>query len=427
MTTKKQAFAARCSDIQVSLGAKEVPEFEALTEIGMAVRLALHLRGLPLVKYDVLRLVASHFLNIPPIALKSIISLLGEVEFIDISSERETIKAVLPKVPYFEDLYEGIGEFAENARTFNESEQLTILMLEKLAETPIPKNTLYTYGAEKKLVNRSLQIAEEGGFAFTRRARGKDIIISPIFFSENAELYTDMVAKAGAGNVQRLLKLIQGCQGWPLSIIETTKEINGIKLTNDDINLLKRLAQDGAVKPPSIDTPHSGNNYFLFTPVPGEVRLSPTNKEIYERAMALVASVRQGQLLPRQFAIRSPINILTALRDRGYLRASTEASAQYKKLAVLRVGTLEDVGDGWHRFCLIDAEENKKALDMAIELLIKGKAGGVEVDEDVRLALRKDQVFVESLISSQRLRVHEHVSLSEEQVEELDNIILGGV
>ena len=426
MTTKKQAFAARCSDIQVSLGAKEVPEFEALTEIGMAVRLALHLRGLPLVKYDVLRLVASHFLNIPAIALKSIIKLLGEVEFIDISSERETIKAVLPKVPYFEDLYEGIGEFAENARTFNESEQLTILMLEKLAETPIPKNTLYTYGAEKKLVNRSLQIAEEGGFAFTRRARGKDIIISPIFFSENADLYTDMVAKAGAGNVQRLLKLIQGCQGWPLSIIETTKEINGIKLTNDDINLLKRLAQDGAIKPPSIDTPHAGNNYFLFTPVPGEVRLSPTNKEIYERAMALVASVRQGQLLPRQFAIRSPISILSALRDRGYLRANTEASAQYKKLAVLRVGTLEDVGDGWHRFCLIDAEENKKALDMAIELLIKGKAGGVEVDEDVRLALRKDQVFVESLISSQRLRVHEHVSLSEEQVEELDNIILGG-
>src|SRR5690242_8139870 len=40
--------AARCHEIQVCLGNTDVPDFESVLEIGMAVRLALHLRGLPL-------------------------------------------------------------------------------------------------------------------------------------------------------------------------------------------------------------------------------------------------------------------------------------------------------------------------------------------------------------------------------------------
>jgi hypothetical protein len=60
---KPSELAARCHEIQVSLGRKEVPEFERLVEVGMAVRLALHIRGLPLIEYEVLKLVASHFLD----------------------------------------------------------------------------------------------------------------------------------------------------------------------------------------------------------------------------------------------------------------------------------------------------------------------------------------------------------------------------
>ncbi|MBS3974141.1 MAG: hypothetical protein KGZ89_04665 [Actinobacteria bacterium] len=427
MTSKRQELAARCHDIQVSLGNKEVPEFEAIPEIGMAVRLALHLRGLPLIKYDLLKLVSFHFLHIPGVVLKTILNILAEIEFIDIISEGSTIKAVLPKVPYFDDLYEGIGEFAEKEKSFNESEQLSVAILKKLTKSPIFRDTVFNIGAETKQIKRTLQIGQEGGYLYSQRARGRDIIISPLFFSENADLYADIVAKSGADNIQRILKIIKECQGWPLSLIETTKEVNGVKLKDEDISFLKRLAQDGAVKPPSINTTHAGSNYFMFTPAPGEVRLSPTNREIYERAMALVASVRQGQLLPKEYAIRSPIKILTALRDRGYIRANTEAFEQYRKLTVLRVGRLENAGHGWYRFCLNDVEESRQALDMAIELVSEGHTQGLEVDEDVRIALQKDQMYVESLISSQKLRERESVLLTDEQQAEIENLILGGV
>lgn len=44
----------RCHEIQTTLGTIDVPEFEAIPELGMATRLALHLRGLPLIKYETL-------------------------------------------------------------------------------------------------------------------------------------------------------------------------------------------------------------------------------------------------------------------------------------------------------------------------------------------------------------------------------------
>ncbi len=131
MTIKREELASRCHDIQVSLGNKEVPEFDALTEIGMTVRLAIHLRGLPLIKYEVLKLVAFHYLKIPGVILKNIISNLYEVGFVKVDSEGDTIKSILPTVPYFDDLYDGVGEFAEKSRTFNEPEQVALTMLTK--------------------------------------------------------------------------------------------------------------------------------------------------------------------------------------------------------------------------------------------------------------------------------------------------------
>ncbi len=223
------------------------------------------------------------------------------------------------------------------------------------------------------------------------------------------------------------MDLIKRYQGWPLGLIEKTSEINGTKLTEDDVKFLKRLAQDGAVKPPSITTSHAGNNYFIFTPTPGEARLSPSKREIYERAMALVASVRQGQFLPKQYAIKWPVALLRALKRKGYLDANTEAFEQYRKLTVLRVGRLVDIGGGFHRFYLNESEESQQALDIAIELVEQGGTIGTEVDEDIRLALQKDIDYIESIVSSQNLRQRESVTLTEEQKDEIDSIFLGGV
>jgi len=142
MTSKKKHLpeppnlVARCNEIQTSLGLRDVPEFETIPELGMAVRLALHIRGLPLIDYRVLKLVANHFLAIPTLAVERIVRLLAEVEFVRIQSTGKTITAILPTVPYYEDLYVGLGEYATTACNLSEAEELALHLVERLAKSP---------------------------------------------------------------------------------------------------------------------------------------------------------------------------------------------------------------------------------------------------------------------------------------------------
>jgi hypothetical protein len=110
-------LVARCNEIQTSLGTKDVPEFEAIPELGMAVRLALHIRGLALIDYQVLKLVANHFLNVPTLAVERIVRLLAEIEFVKLQTQGTSIKGVLPTVPYYEDLFITLGEYADTQQS----------------------------------------------------------------------------------------------------------------------------------------------------------------------------------------------------------------------------------------------------------------------------------------------------------------------
>lgn len=423
---KNLEIATRCHDIQVSLIDKEVPEFDLLPKIGMLVRLALHFRGLPQIIYSTARLVASFYLDIPNIIFKELLFKLAEIEFVMLDTEGDTIHSILPTVPYFDQVYENIGEYA-NTKRFNEYELLAIKILDKLTDSPQNVSSLYNLGAEKKAVSRSIHIGDEGGYVLKTRARGKDIVYSPLFFSENSELYSDLVARSGAKSVGKILDLLKKYQGWPLSLIEKQSEICGEKLSTEEVELLVRLAQDGVVKPPTIITSHHGENNFLFTPTPGYSKLHPSRKDIFEKAMALVAAVRQGQLLPNKYRIRSPYAILRSLKDTKYLRANSEAKEQYSALLPLRIGYLKNRGNGMHEFRLHDTRENDEALNMAIQLINDGFLTGMEADDEARIAFQNDPSYIESIISSNKLRKRGKVSLSEEMQMQMDDLFLGGM
>jgi hypothetical protein len=417
---------ARCDEIQTSLGAKEVPEFETIPELGMAVRLALHIRGLALIDYQVLKIVANHYLGIPTLAVERIVRLLGEVEFVRIQSEGSSIKGVLPTVPYYDDLYDRLGEYATNEKTFNEAEQLALHLVDRLAKAPDKVDTLRnSTGAEKKLFERNLDIGVKGSYLITRRHRGRDILLNPVYFSENSEVFADAVASSGAESIRDVLQAVSGAQGWPLSMIEKASRIGKTDIAPDQVQLLKRLAQDGAVKPPMIETTYQGTNYFMFTPTPSGVALSPTKREIYERAMAIVAAIRQGQLLPKQYAIRSPGAVIYTLRYNLKLgKATTEATQQYKKLTHLRIARLVPTGGGFCELHIIDTPENREALDIAYALVSGEQLKGMEVDDEARKALQEDQQYVESLVASSNLRTRESIKLSTEQSEQLDLLFM---
>lgn len=423
--SKAAELAARCHEIQTGLGLGEVPEFEQLQRIGMAVRLSLHIRGLSLVSYETLKLVANHYLGIPVGGIRSILELLAEIEFVKLQTEGKTIKAVLPSVPYYENLYDLLGTYA-NGIGFNEAEQLSVELLSRLSKAPEKIDTLKSkLGVETKLFDRAFDLGKQGSYLRVHRSRGRDVALSPTYFSENSDIYADMVAGAGSKQVKKILTALQKMQGMPLSIIQKNKEIAGVTFTADELNLLIRLAQDGAVKPPSLKTSYAGEQFFIFTPTPSGAALASTKRDIYEKAMAIVAAVRQGQFLPSEYAIRSPGAVLYKLKENMQLaRATTEATQQYRKLAHLRVARLVDAGNGFSQLQIIDTLENREALAIAYKLVDAGVAAGTEVDESARNALQQDHAFVESLVAAGDLQRRHNVTITQEQQLEMENLFL---
>ncbi|MFJ5451376.1 hypothetical protein [Pectobacterium carotovorum] len=410
-------------DIQSGLGRIDVPDFDNIRIIGMASILAMHIRGLGEINYEVLRKVSEFFFNIPSYALKSVLEVLAEIEYVDLVTKDKRILSVIPNVPRFRDLYQGVGDYF-SFNDLNEHEQGTLLILSSLQNKPENKDRLInTSGVENKLFLRCLDIGEKGNYFRQYRARGKDIIASPFYFADNLESLVDTSAKIGSSDINTVLKIIKDNQGWPLSLIQSQLEIGGKKLTKVQKDLLIGFCQEGVLKPPSIDFGNKKSETFIFTPRPGNQRLNAANREIYERAMALVSCVRKGQLLHDKYRIRLPIRILESLKEKGYLNQNSEASSQYRNLVFLKVGMLKEKSNSKWEFHLIKTEENIESLDLAINLLKTGELANLEVDKNAKLALSQDEKYIQSIISSAELREREKVSLSNEAKIQFEQLI----
>jgi hypothetical protein len=420
----KTEIAEFAYDLHAGLSLLQVSDFDDLQTIGMAATLAIHIKGLGSIEYDVLRKVSDHFMSIPSIAIEKVLRVLSEVGFVSLVESGRKIVEVIPQIPPFENVYSGLGAYASSECSLNEHEEITIQLLRHLQSAPRNKDALFDkIGAEKVAFERCVGLAKTSGIVSQHKARGRDILISPYYFTDNLDALADAAASAGANAIESALKKVQANQGWPLSLVETTGEIGGRKLSTTEKELVRKLAAEGVIRPPTIKF-GSQTQSFVFTPKPGKTRLNAANREIYERAMALISAVRKGQLLPHEYRIRMPVRILESLRDKGYLRANSEAWDQYQNLVVLRVAQLKPVGHTQWQLHLNPTTENKAALDLAISLLRTGELASMEVDKEARIALTKGEEYIQSLISAKELKARVREVKDEQATHEFEQLLL---
>lgn len=411
-------------DLQASLQRTSIPEFETLPIVGMAAIVAIHIKGLGEIDYSVLRQVSEHFFDVPALVLPQVLEVLDEIGYVSvIAPNKRSIRSVIPFVPHFTSVYEGLGDFISSSN-LTEHETLCCGILRELMQKPEKKDVVFSrLGADKDTFERSSRIITHGGLVIPKRARGHEILVSPTYFSDSFDLLADMAAAGNSTRISKILTLLKEAQGWPLSMILSRQEINGVKLDGTDIALLKALVADGILKPPSIEK-LSGVEHFVFTPKPGSARLDASNREIFERSMALVAAVRKGQLLPDKFKINSPLALLGKLRDKKRIGASSEAAQQYKALAHLRVGRLVRAAGDRHEFHLIDTPENVRAVDEAISLITTGAISQGSLKEEAKIALQQDERFVQSLVAAKKFKEIDKPTLDEDAQREMDQLLL---
>ncbi len=422
-----EVLAIRCHDITTSLRGQQVPEFDQLIIIGMAVRLALHLRGIPAVPYELLKQIGSIMLHIPSMAMGRVIETLGNADFVKISQTGKTINSIVPTIPYYEDLFSGLGKLATTDDSFSESEWMSIMLVNRLAKGPVYHSTLYGSVGEKRLVDRTLAVGTQGGYLMPQRARGRDLLISPVYFPENGPEFADLAAGEGPERVAKVVSLLAHNQGWPLALIEKQGQIGEVILTPEEIKIMRMVAGTGLAPTPAIDTTHHGRNYFVFAPKPGALRIAPAKRMLYENAMAVLASVRQGQLLPGDVRIRNPKHVLRALRDRKYVRANTDAYEQYHALALLQIGRLVPTGGRFFEFHVNEERpENIETLDLALSLLEDGEPPP-RADEQVLLAFHEGQEYVDTLAARHGLIAEDKVVIDPQSKQEIEDLFLRGV
>ena len=419
-----KAIAEFAFDLHAGLASHRVSEFDDLKLIGMAATLSIHIRGLGEIDYEILRKVSDHFMTIPSLFLPRVLEVLEAVEFVNLVRSAKKISKVVPNIPVFDDVYETIGTFADNECVLNGHEEATILILNALKDAPENRDALHhNLGIEQPLFDRCVTLGRESGILTQHQARGRRILISPYYFSDNLDSLADAAASVGSNAITSTLKKIRNNQGWPLSMIKEHSEIGGERLATTEVALVQKLSGDGILRPPTIKYRNRSES-FIFTPKPGQTRLNAANREIYERAMALIAAVRKGQLLPQKVAIRDPVAILSALRNNGHLRANSEAREQYQNLVLLRVATLRQTSSNRWQLHLHETPENEAALRLAIQLLQSGDLAGMEVDREARIALTKDEQYIQSLISAQQLKLREKEIKDPQADHEFDQLIL---
>jgi hypothetical protein len=413
-------------DLQIGLSRKSVPEFDQLPLIGMAAKLAMNIRGLGEIDASVLRQVADHFFDIPAMVLQPALAILDEVEYVQLVTSGKTLRSIVPQVPHFSSVYDGLGEYIGTI-SLTEHEEVAIAVLNELRSKPEKRDALINrVGAPIGLFGRVESIATEGGLVIPKRARGQDILVSPFYFADSLDALASQAAAGGAKGIQRVLELLKKAQGWPLSLILSRGEINGSKLDTAELQILRELVTDGVLRPPSLRNAKANTEeHFVFTPRPGSKGMDGSAREVFERTMAIVAAVRKGQLMPSRFAIRSPAAILNKLKYHKKIGASTESAHQYMNLVTLRVGRLNPTSQaGWYEFVLNDAPENMQALDDAIALFQEGEPLSSDVSDDARIALQRDESYIQSILASTALRSTERAPLNEQARSEMDQMLL---
>ena len=156
-------------------------------------------------------------MSIPSVALGEVLRIVEEVGFVKLVEKGRKIERIIPDIPIFDDVYDGLGEYAnteihpKQPRASDGPEFLT-----ELQKAPQNKDKLFNnLGIEKPLFDRCIKIGASSGMLSEHHGRrGRPIIISPFYFADNLDGLADAAAAAGASAIQSTLNKLKDNQGF---------------------------------------------------------------------------------------------------------------------------------------------------------------------------------------------------------------------
>lgn len=363
--------------------------------MGKAATLAVHLRGLLYVEdYDNLVYAAAE-LGITGIELPLVLQTLQELDFVRVINDAAKIKRVDVRVPQLRDGYEDIGALWV-AQSPTEIETAGVTLLDDLIRSPVAESRLAQLGLDSAGVRVLRDVMESGKLLDVQAVAEEPIAYTPLAVDANPSAYLEWSRRYDTDASQLLSRVAER----PGQIADQS--------AFEDSDVLRAAVSMGVLMPVTVQG-GTGCHGFVFSPRGG---LEPHDRIILDKARAIIACVRYGQVFAANRPILYPRAILQTLRDEGrFNRSHPDLKSQYSLLTQKMIGRPVQSGSGWN-FEIIDTDENKAALQLAIDMLEGSPAPSPFVNLDAKRALVSPQGYVGPITARPRMS-HEITASSE--------------
>lgn len=335
-------------------------ELRATQAVGMAAALATAIKGQDVVaEARAMRDVAANQLDINPWAFDQIVGLLERVDMVrGVERDSRGITSFYESVPRsFEEVYDRLGSLWSDESP-GELEEGLLASIEQLSYGPRPLEDLVVApDARSKIV--TLGEAAESIRIVT--VRGDQIACSPFFAFEHPEQMAQVMEELTVEPVREAYEQVRRYQGLPLSMHRVG-------------DTLRRLVGAGLMAGPAVQRPDGTMEQFAVAPYGHSQELLTIRKALLDKALAIVAAVRTGQHFGGITRLADPQALLHKLQSGVVTAPHSSTKRQYRVL--YQMGIVRFVkADRLFGMQLIDDDDNREAITVAMELLAMGEAG----------------------------------------------------
>ncbi|MEQ1699960.1 MAG: hypothetical protein ABMA25_07615 [Ilumatobacteraceae bacterium] len=393
----------RCQDVNSGLRTFDAasPSLTPLKKtrlVGMAADLASLVRGSHLISdMASLETVAAAELDIPPTSFDGVIDLLDAAGLVELTRDAHgDVAGLTSEVPYYQDLYVTLGATWRGRRPSQLEEEM-VAVVDQLASGPFPAEMLVErVGVDPSDVERILQLGSDSHLIKSASGVEGTILYSPFTAFENPALLSELAEKHGSDQL--------------LAEFDALRNRQGLAVSPDRFPLLYDAVGRGLLLAPSVKLPTGGDQAFATLPYTLDRNLLLGEKPVLDKALAVVACIRCGEEFGGYSDLPSALNAINKLLREGELNPHSSSARQYRLMrnkGIVAYGPDPMPWGKWIVPTLIDTEDNRRALEIARDLISLGEPMAGRNAESARDLLSTDAIYLNPMktVSANRPRL----------------------
>ncbi|MFJ5839795.1 hypothetical protein ACIQGO_24065 [Streptomyces shenzhenensis] len=353
--------------------------------VGMAADLAALVRSKEIVEdITVLESVAAAELDIPSTSFDAVVQVLESAELVELTRRGGQVTGLTSEVPHHRDLYETLGR-EWRGRQPSQLEEELLAVVNQLAKGPVAAESLTSVvGVENSDVDRILSLGSDAELIKSVSGIDGTILYSPYTAFENPKLLADMAEQHGNDRL--------------LEEFAAVREHQGLAVTSEAYPMLWDAIGRGLIIAPSIELPGgAGDMPFATLPYTLDRELLVGEKPVLEKVLAVIACVRCGEKFGGYSNLVDAAVGVNALLRWGELEPHESSARQYRLMRNKGIITFGPDHVPWGRWVtptLVDTPENRRALEIARDLLTLGEALTGREAEKASQALSSDARYL---------------------------------